>query len=84
MKRRDALVTLAASGAAAVWPACASKPADEGLSDAQMRAMLQLNGMDLRPGEGPQILASFNASRFPASVDPTIQPQSDFDAAVDL
>jgi hypothetical protein len=84
VKRRDALVTLAVSGAATAWPGCASKVPGEGLSDPQMRAMLRLNGMDLRPGEGPQVLASFNASRFPATVDPTIQPQSDFDASVDL
>jgi hypothetical protein len=40
--------------------------------------------MDLGPGEGAAIRASFIGSRFPAAVDPTIQPQSDFDADVDV
>lgn len=84
MKRRDVLVTLAASGAAAMLPACTRETPKEGLSDAEMRAMLRLNGMDLDPGEGPAVLASFTGSRFPAVVDPTIQPQSDFDADVDV
>jgi hypothetical protein len=77
-------MTLAVSGAAAMVPACTSEPPKEGLADLEMRAMLRLNGMDLAPGEGPRVLASFTASRFPAAVDPTIQPQSDFDADVDV
>ena len=48
-----------------------------------MQAMLRLNGMDLDPGEGPKVLASFTANRFAVLVDPTIQPNSDFDPAVD-
>jgi hypothetical protein len=84
VKRRDALITLAVSGAAAILPACATDAKKEGLSEAEMRAMLRLNGMDLGPGEGAAVLASFMGGRFPATVDPTIQPQSDFDADVDV
>jgi hypothetical protein len=84
VKRRDVLVTLAASGAVAILPACARQTRKEGLSDAEIGAMLRLNGMDLDPGEGAAVRASFMGSRFPATIDPTIQPQSDFDADVDL
>jgi hypothetical protein len=84
VKRRDVLVTIAASGAAAMLPACSGEAPTEGLSDVEMRGMLRLNGMDLGPGEGAAIRASFVGSRFPAAVDPTIQPQSDFDADVDV
>jgi hypothetical protein len=85
VKRRDALVSIAWSGAALVLPGCASSQAShEGLSDDQLRAMLQLNGMDLQPGEGPKVLASFTAGRYTTAVDPTVQPQSDFDPDVDL
>jgi hypothetical protein len=84
MKRRDVLVTLAMSGAVAMLPDCARVEAAPGvLTEEQMRALLRLNGLDLSPGEGPAVLASFNSSRFPAAVDPTIQP-TDFDADVDV
>jgi hypothetical protein len=85
MKRRDALVSMALSGAAVVLPGCATSRSEGGvLSEEQLRAMLQLTGMDLQPGEAPAVLASFTGSRFTAAVDPTTQPQSDFDADVDL
>lgn len=72
------------SGAVAILPDCASvAPSPGALTDEQMRALLRLNGLDLTAGEGPAVLASFTASRFPATVDPTIQPV-DFDADVDV
>ena len=75
MKRRDALVSLAALTSLA---ACASStPADD------LQAVVrQLGGFDLQPGEAPAVLASLKGSRYTAEVDPTIQPQSDFDPEV--
>ena len=84
MKRRDAVVSLAITGAAALLPACTRVQASsDSLTEDQMRAMLRLNGLDLQPGEAAAILASFNSSRFSVAVDPTVQP-TDFDADVDL
>lgn len=84
MKRRDALVSLAVSGAVAILPSCARVGASpDNLTEGQMRAILRLNGLDLKPGEGAAVLASLMSSRFPASVDPTIQP-TDFDPDVDV
>ena len=84
MKRRDALVALAMSGAIAILPDCARvEAAPSALTEEQMRALLRLNGLDLTAAEAPAVLASFTASRFPAAVDPTIQP-TDFDADVDV
>ena len=85
MNRREAVVSVAMAGVAIALPGCAVS-GNQGsgvLTDEQMRAMLRLNGMDLEPGEGPKVLASFVGSRFTAQVDPTIQPQADFDADVD-
>jgi hypothetical protein len=83
LKRRDALVAMAASGVAIVLPGCASpRPTSGALTDDQMRAMLRLNGMDLAPGEGPRVLASFTGNRYAAAVDPAIQPNCDFDPDV--
>lgn len=65
-------------------PGCAAPVGAPGaLTDDQLRAMLRLNGVDLGPDEGPKVLASFAGSRFTAVVDPMIQPNSDFDPAVD-
>jgi hypothetical protein len=84
VNRRDALLSIAVCGAVLALPACVVPESPSGLlSDGQMSAMLRLNGMDLGPGEGPKVLASFRANRFTASVDPMIQPNSDFDPAVD-
>ena len=84
MKRREVLVSMALSGAAMALPGCAKVQAPaEGLSEDQLRAMLQLNGMDLQPDEAPKVRASFLAGRFTTAVDPAVQPQSDFDADVD-
>ena len=84
MKRRDALMALGVSGIALALPGCASPQASSGgLSEDQLEAMLRLNGMTLEAGEGPAVLASFTANRFPTVVDPAIQPQCDFDPEVD-
>jgi hypothetical protein len=85
VRRRDAVVSIAVSGAALVLGGCATSQAPhDGLPEEQLRALLQLNGMDLQPGEGPKVLASFTSNRYTAAVDPMIQPQSDFDADVDV
>jgi hypothetical protein len=78
MKRREALVSLAAAASLASLAACASaSPADD------LQAVVrQLGGFDLSPGEAPAVLASLKGSRYTAEVDPTIQPQSDFDPDV--
>ena len=44
----------------------------------------QLAGLELQPGEAAKVLASLKSNRFTAKVDPTIQPQSDFDPEVDM
>ena len=63
----------------------APQNAPQQLSEEQLRALLhEFAGLDLQPGEGPHILASLKNNRFTAPVDPTIQPQSDFDPEVDL
>jgi len=84
MKRRDALLSAAAT-AAGVALGCTGERADSAeLSDAQMDVMLRhLSGYQLAPGEGAHVRASFTGSRFTMAVDPTIQPQADFDPAVD-
>jgi hypothetical protein len=85
MLRRDALASLAASGAGLLLAGC--KPASP-LADAlapviDVGALLHaLTDYTLRPGEGPAVLASFQGARFTTPVDPTIQP-TDFDPEVD-
>jgi len=88
VKRREVLVSLAVAGAGVALGGCAGRPGADvdprDPSDAQLGTMLrQLSGLDLRPGEGPSVLRSFKGSRFTAHVDPTIQPQADFDPEVD-
>jgi hypothetical protein len=69
MNRRDALISLA------VLTACATSTPDDDLQ----AVMREYGGFELKPGEGPAVLASLKGSRFIEDVDPTIQPQSDFD-----
>lgn len=83
MKRRDALRSLVGSGAVAAFPTSAITAPTTDLSEEQLRAVLRMDGMELRAGEGAAILASFNGNRFTGAVDPTIQP-ADFDADVDV
>jgi hypothetical protein len=86
MQRRDALASLMTSGAGLLLGACSSPPASsEGPSEAQIGVLLQqLTGYTLRPGEGAKVQASLDGNRFTAAVDPTIQPQSDFDPDIDV
>jgi hypothetical protein len=86
VKRRDALVSVAVYGAGAVMPSWSGvKIPSEGLSEEQLRILLwQLAGLDLQSGEAPKILVSLRSNRFTANVDPTVQPQSDFDPEVDV
>ena len=80
MRRRDALLSLAISGAVAAtssWPASAQ--AEQMLSEEQLAMLLrQMVGMELRPDEAPKVLASLRLNRLTRRVEPTIQPQ-DFD-----
>ena len=86
MERRDVLVAIVVSGAVNalnLW--AAPQLLTEDLSEEQLRFLLrQLAGLELQASEAPKILASFKSNRFTAKVDPTIQPQSDFDPEVDL
>jgi hypothetical protein len=68
MNRRDALISLA------VLTACSPGPED----DLQV-VVREIGGFELKPGEGPAVLASLKGSRYTVDIDPTIQPQSDFD-----
>jgi hypothetical protein len=86
VKRRDALVSLAVYGAGAVLPSWSGlKVPSEGLSEEQLRILLwQLGGLEMQSGEASKVLVSLRSNRFTASVDPTVQPQSDFDPEVDV
>jgi hypothetical protein len=68
VNRRDALIAVAALAA------CSAGPQD----DFQV-VVREIGGFELKPGEGPAVLASLKGSRYIVDVDPTIQPQSDFD-----
>jgi len=68
MNRRDALIAVAALAA------CSPGPQD----DLQV-VVRELGGFELKPGEGPAVLASLKGSRYTVDIDPTVQPQSDFD-----
>jgi hypothetical protein len=70
MNRRDALIAVAAL-------ACSAGPQD----DFQV-VVREIGGFELKPGEGPAVMASLKGSRYTVDVDPTIQPQSDFDPDV--
>jgi hypothetical protein len=85
MKRRDALVSLAVSGAGVLWAGCGANQAPTaGLTEQQVGLLVrELTGSELQPGQASQVLASLKGNRFTADVDPTIQPQSDFDADTD-
>ncbi len=85
MLRRDALASLAASGAGLLIGGCkpSSPLADATAPAIDVGSMLhQLTDYTLRPGEAPAVLASFQGNRFTTAVDPTIQP-ADFDADTD-
>jgi hypothetical protein len=84
MLRRDALATLAVSGAGILLGGCspAAAPVDAA-SPIDIGSLLhQLTDYTLRPNEGSAVLASLQGNRFTAAVDPTIQP-TDFDAETD-
>jgi hypothetical protein len=68
MNRRDALIAVAALAA------CSPGPQD----DLQV-VVRELGGFELKPGEGPAVMASLKGSRYTVDIDPTVQPQSDFD-----
>jgi hypothetical protein len=84
MLRRDAIASLAVSGAGMLLGGCTAKPAPaEGSSAIDIGSLLhQLTDYTLRPGEGAAVLASMQSNRFTTTVDPTIQP-TDFDADSD-
>ena len=68
MNRRNALISLAALAA------CTPGPQD----DFQV-VVRELGGFELKPGEGPAVMASLKGSRYTVDIDPTVQPQTDFD-----
>jgi hypothetical protein len=84
MLRRDAIASLAVSGAGILLGGCTPAHAPESAaSGIDVGSLLhQLTDYSLRPGEGAAVLASLQGNRFTAAVDPTIQP-TDFDADAD-
>jgi len=59
MNRRDALLSLA------VLVACAPGPED----DLQV-VVREIGGFELKPGEGPAVLASLKGNRYTKDIDP--------------
>jgi hypothetical protein len=85
MKRRDAVVSLTASGVGALLSSCTSSNPKEVISDQQAALFVrQMTGIEMKPGQWAAIQESLKQSRFTSDVDATIQPQSDFDPVVDL
>jgi hypothetical protein len=83
MLRRDAIASLAVSGAGILLGGCTPAHAPEAASAIDIGSLLhQLTDYTLRPNEGSAVLASLQGNRFTAAVDPTIQP-TDFDAETD-
>jgi hypothetical protein len=68
MNRRNALISLAALAACS-----------PGAQDDLQVVVRELGGFELKPGEGPAVMASLKGSRYTVDIDPTVQPQSDFD-----
>jgi hypothetical protein len=85
VKRRDLVVSLAASGLGiALGPWVAAGRPNEELSEEQLRMILrELAGFDLPAAEAPKVLAAFKLNRFTTKVDPIVQPQADFDPEVE-
>ena len=84
MKRRDALVALAAGGAGSVLPSCGRATPTDHIDEERLRLMLRhLADLPLAPDEAQRVLAALRANRFTGRPDPAIQPQSDFDPEVD-
>jgi hypothetical protein len=84
VKRREALVALAAGSAASLLPSCGRSAPPDDIDEEQLRVMLRhLAGLDLPRDEVPRVLAALRANRFTGRPDPTTQPQSDFDPEVD-
>ena len=83
MLRRDAIASLAVSGAGILLAGCTHAQAPDTASAIDIGSLLhQFTDYTVRPGEGAAVLASMQANRFTATVDPTIQP-TDFDADSD-
>jgi len=84
MKRRDLLLSMAASSVAIALPGCVGRSGNKGVSESDVRDMLMdLYGIELPPGQEQAVIASLKGSRYTAAVDPMVQPQCDFDAEVD-
>lgn len=83
MLRRDAIASLAVSGAGILLGGCTPTHAPDPTSAIDIGSLLHdLTDYTLRPGEGAGVLGSMRANRFTIAVDPTIQP-TDFDADSD-
>ncbi len=84
MERRDALLLLITSAAGATLASCEMSK-EGGISQQQLVALVRnVAGLDTQAKDAPKVLASFNSNRFTAKVDPTIQPQADFDPETDV
>jgi hypothetical protein len=86
MERRDALRSLAATGAALVLPGC-RKPAASAavVTDADVDRMIRtLSGVDPASGDLAPTRALLASFRFKGTVEPGVQPALAFDPEVDL
>jgi hypothetical protein len=84
MNRRDLFSSVAIVAGTMLWDPRSATSQSDGLSDEQLRSALRyLAGLDLEPGEAAKVLASLHLNRFDVKVEPTVQPQADFDPEVD-
>jgi hypothetical protein len=86
MNRRDALRSLAGTGAALTLEACRHAPAPAGtLTDPDIeRMVLALTGVVLKPGQVAGVREMLRTMRFTGRVDPAVQPSLVFDPEVDV
>ena len=81
MKRRDVLRSLAGTGAALSFQACAHTPVEAGsLTDADVERMaVALTGVALKRDQVAAVRDMLGRLRFRGKIDPTVQPSLVFD-----
>jgi hypothetical protein len=86
MNRRDALRSLAGTGAALTLEGCTKAPAQPGppTDDDIERVALALTGVGLKPGQAAGVREMLRTMRFNGTVDPAVQPSLIFDPEVDI
>jgi hypothetical protein len=84
MNRRDALRSLAGTGAALTLEGCTPTPPDT-LNDVNIeRLTLALTGVTLKPGQAAGVREMLRTLRFKGRVDPAVQPSVEFNPEVDV